>query len=514
MSTRSRTIVLSWSLGAALLFMPTASGVTAARPYPAVQSAPGTERITLQPDAPSHRFPHFWERMFGSGRAILSLRESYRNDLRQVKAATGFEYVRFHAIFHDEVGLYDEDDAGRARYNFSYVDQIYDGLLANGVRPFVELSFMPRKLAAQPAFHAFWYKPIVSPPRDWKKWGELVGRFAQHLVDRYGEAEVSRWYFEVWNEPNIDFWVGEPKQSTYFRLYDEAAAAIKRINTSLRVGGPATAQAAWIEPFIAHAVADHVPLDFVSTHVYGDDEARNVLGRDEQIPRTEMVARAVRNVHDQVKASARPDLPIIWSEYNATYKTDPDTTDLPFMAPWIANTIRQSDGLTEMMAYWTFSDVFEEQGVIREPFYGGYGILAEFGLPKPSFNAFALLHQLGDERLEIGSSSALATRRADGTLVFALWNLQMPETRHDGAAKTFELDGLGRHRDATIRRVDPGSSVLAKYEALGRPRTPSASEVETLRRSAQMAPAEHRVVNGGRLTVTVPAQGLAVIELP
>ena len=297
--------------------------------------------------------------------------------------------------------------------------------------------------------------------------GELVGRFAQHLVDRYGEAEVSRWYFEVWNEPNIDFWVGEPKQSTYFRLYDEAAAAIKRVNASLRVGGPATAQAAWIEPFIAHAVADHVPLDFVSTHVYGDDEARNVLGRDEQIPRTEMVARAVRNVHDQVKASARPDLPIIWSEYNATYKTDPDTTDLPFMAPWIANTIRQSDGLTEMMAYWTFSDVFEEQGVIREPFYGGYGILAEFGLPKPSFNAFALLHQLGDERLEIGSSSALATRRADGTLVFALWNLQMPETRHDGAAKTFELDGLGRHRDATIRRVDPGSSVLAKVPSAG-----------------------------------------------
>jgi len=188
MSTRSRTIVLSWSVGAALLFMPTASGVTAARPYSAVQGASGTERITLQPDAPSHRFPHFWERMFGSGRAILSLRESYRNDLRQVKAATGFEYVRFHAIFHDEVGLYDEDDAGRARYNFSYVDQIYDGLLANGVRPFVELSFMPRKLAAQPAFHAFWYKPIVSPPADWKKWGELVGRFAQHLVDRYGEA--------------------------------------------------------------------------------------------------------------------------------------------------------------------------------------------------------------------------------------------------------------------------------------------------------------------------------------
>jgi xylan 1,4-beta-xylosidase len=239
-----------------------------------------------------------------------------------------------------------------------------------------------------------------------------------------------------------------------------------------------------------------------------------VLGRDENIPRTDMVARAVRKVHDQVKASARPDLPIIWSEYNATYKTDPDTTDLPFMAPWLANTIRQSDGLTDMMAYWTLSDVFEEQGVIREPFHGGYGILAEFGLPKPSFNAFTLLHQLGDERLEIGSSSAMATRRADGTLVLALWNLQMPETRDDGPSRTFEIDGLGRHRDATIRRVDPSVSVLARYEAMGRPRTPTPSEVETLRRSAQMAPAEHRGVVDGRLTVAVPAQALAVIELP
>lgn len=128
--------------------------------------------------------------MFGSGRAILSLRDSYRRDLREVKQATDFEYVRFHAIFHDEVGLYDEDAAGNPVYNFSYVDQIYDGLLANGVRPFVELSFMPKKLAAQQDVHVFWYHPIVSPPKDWSKWSDLISHFAQHLVDRYGIDEV------------------------------------------------------------------------------------------------------------------------------------------------------------------------------------------------------------------------------------------------------------------------------------------------------------------------------------
>src|ERR1700738_4253903 len=141
------------------------------------------QTIIVDTHAASRPFPHYWERMFGSGRAILSLRDSYRRDLRAVKAATEFEYVRFHAIFHDEVGLYDEDNEGKPVYNFSYVDQIYDGLLENGVRPFVALSFMPAKLAAKPLFHAFWYRPIVAPPKNWASWGDLIAKFARHLVD-------------------------------------------------------------------------------------------------------------------------------------------------------------------------------------------------------------------------------------------------------------------------------------------------------------------------------------------
>src|SRR5262249_34497767 len=167
----------------------------------------------------------------GSGRAVLTLRDSYRRDMRSVHNITGFEYVRFHAIFHDEVGIYDEDAQGKPVYNFSYVDQIYDGLLDNGVRPFVELSFTPKKLAGpNPVLHAFWYKQVTSPPKDMDKWEDLIYQFTKHLVDRYGEDEVSKWYFEVWNEPNIDFWAGEPKQSTYFELYDRAARAVKGVS--------------------------------------------------------------------------------------------------------------------------------------------------------------------------------------------------------------------------------------------------------------------------------------------
>ena len=155
-------------------------------------------------------------------------------------------------------------------------------------------------------------------------------------MDRYGINEVSQWYFEVWNEPNIDFWTGEPKQATYFELYDHAARAVKRADTRLRVGGPATAQAAWIPDMIAHAMEDQVPLDFVSTHVYGNDLSKDVFGTDENIDRAVMVSRAVEKVYKQVKASARPDLPIIWSEYNASYKNEIDVTDSAFMGPWLS----------------------------------------------------------------------------------------------------------------------------------------------------------------------------------
>ena len=287
-------------------------------------SQSSAQQIVIDANAPATPFPHFWEQMFGSGRAILSLRESYRNDLREVRKATDFRYVRFHAIFHDEVGVYNQDEHGQPVYNYSYVDQIYDGLLASGARPFVELSFMPNALAARNMPHAFWYKPNISPPKDWDKWDSLITQFTKHLIERYGIDEVAQWYFEVWNEPNLDFWGGEPRQSSYWELYDHTARALKAVDARLRVGGPATAQAAWADAFIVHCATNQVPVDFVSSHVYGNDTSKDVFGTHQEIPRSQMVCRAVRKVHDQIKASPMPQLPLMWTEFNASYKNEPE----------------------------------------------------------------------------------------------------------------------------------------------------------------------------------------------
>jgi xylan 1,4-beta-xylosidase len=507
---------------------------------PALPAQSPAENITVDATAATAPFPHFWEKIFGSGRAILSLRDDYRKDLDTVHQATNFESVRFHGIFNDDIGLYDPDrqtkNPGLAAeavqsdtvYNFSYVDQIYDGLLAHHVKPFVELSFMPKKMSSDAnALHPFWYHPNVAPPSDYRLWDGMVTAFAKHLIGRYGIAEVSTWYFEVWNEPNLDFWGGNPKQNTYFELYDHTARALKAVNRHLIVGGPATAQAAWVPEFLAHIKRANVPADFVSTHVYANDTARDVLQSDEKIPRDRMVCRAVSKVHGEIIRSPFPTLPLLFSEYNASYANEPDVTDSVYMGPWLADIINQCDGMTEAMSYWTFSDVFEEQGVVRTPFYGGFGVIGEDNIPKPAFNAFAMLHRLGTQRVPIASKpeDALATRNDDGSLTLALWNYAdpfgigasyTPPPTTPGPSKTIRLTvkGVGANAPVELWQLDADhGNALKAFDAMGRPANPSRKQIAELQAAGKLPPSQKLHLTGGTLTVTLPTQGLAVLTV-
>ena len=496
------------------------------------------EEVRIDAAAPTSPFPHFWEQTFGSGRAILSLRQSYRDDLRSVKAATGFKAVRFHGIFNDDVGLFDPNaeykDPGLAAskvaqespYNFSYIDQIYDGILDLGVKPYVELSFMPKKMASDPtALHPFWYHPNVSPPKDYAEWDAMIGAFAAHIIQRYGIEEVSTWDFEVWNEPNLDFWGGRPNMPTYYELYDHTALALKRVSSRLRVGGPSTAQAAYVGDFLAHCKDEKIPVDFTSSHVYGNDDYKVILGSDTPIPRDKMVYLAVKKVHDEILASPFPHIPLFFSEYNASYSNEPNVTDSIYMGPWLANNIRLCDGLTEQMSYWTFSDVFEEQGVVRTPFYGGFGIIAEDGIQKPAFHAFSMLHQLGDRRLKVDSDDTLATRTPDGTLAVAVWNYAAPYGEGAsytpppaaiGPAKAFTLRFRGVNPEAavTILRLDNdhGNAVKA-FDAMGRPATPSREQISVLRTAGMASQPEMMHLSKGELHLTLHPQALLLVKV-
>ena len=195
------------------------------------------------------------------------------------------------------------------------------------------------------------------------------------------------------------------------------------------------------------------------------------------------------------------------------------------MGPWLATTISQCDGLTQAMSYWSFSDVFEEQGVVRTPFYGGFGLIAADSIPKPDFNAFAMLHQLGDKRLPLTSDSALATRRSDGSLVLALWNYAPPDgtgasytappaTRGPSKTFTLKLAGVAPNAQATILRLDEDhGNVVKTFDAMGRPAFPSREQIVKLREAGRPAPAERTSLKAGRLTLQIPPQGLVVVTI-
>lgn len=473
--------------------------------------------VAIDANAKAHAFPHFWEETFGSGRAILALRDNYRRDLKDVHDKVGMRYVRFHAILHDEVGVYDEDDAGKPVYNFTYVDQIYDGLLDRGVRPFVEISFMPYKLASDPkAVHPFWYKQNVSPPKDYAKWDALMHAFAQHLVDRYGIDEVAQWYFEVWNEPNIDFWAGDPKQATYFELYDHTARALKAVSPRLRVGGPSSSSAHWVPEFLKHVNEQHVPVDFVSSHGYADDTVEDLFGTHEAIPMRDRICRAIGKVHAQIAESASPGLPLMWTEWNVPSYGDLGARDNWYVGPALARDIGQCDGLVKMMSFWTFDDVFEEGGVKQKPFDNGFGLIAPGMIKKPSFYDFALLHKLGGERIANDSDDVLVTRRKDGTLVVAAWNLMEMDKLAAGKPVTMRLRfvGVAPTAKVSIERVDEmHGNPLRAYAAMGSPTYPTREQVAKMNKASALPAPEQSELENGQLELVLPVNGLAVIEI-
>jgi xylan 1,4-beta-xylosidase len=499
-------------------------------------SAQQTVRIDAQ--APATPFPHAWEQMFGAGHAVLALREAYRDDLRAVKQATDFKYVRFHGILDDEDSVYNEDEHGNAVYNFAYVDQIYDGLLKNGVRPVVEISFMPKKLAFNPdALHPFWYKPNVAPAKSMERYDTLIVALAKNLVDRYGIDEVSHWYFEVWNEPNIDFWGGIPRDRSYFELYDHTARDLKSVNPRLRVGGPATAAADWVPSFLAYVDQHHTPIDFVSSHGYADDTIENLFPQSQidahslavprppdDAPMDDRVCLAIGKVRAQMNAAGHQTLPLFWTEWNVQGQSQ--SRDTTFVGPGLANTIRECNGVADMMSFWTFDDVFEEGGPIADPFSGQFGLRAEWGIDKPSFYDFALLHQLGTERLANPADDVIVTRNPDGSLVVAVWNILdpapdsvsngQPDATPHAPAKTLTLHfaHVAANAAVTVSRVDnEHGNVLPLYAKMGKPKYPTPAQVDTLNEGTALPPPETTHLNGDSLTVTLEPNALAVLRI-
>ena len=367
-------------------------------------------------------FSPYWKKLMCAGRAHEILRASWQEQLKTIQQKIGFEYIRFHGLFNDEMGVVQRID-DRYRYNFDYVDQVFDFLLEQRVRPFVEISFMPEAFASDDRT-IFWYKGNVSMPKNVEAWCDFIQSFMEHIVDRYGKKEIDTWYFEIWNEPDLEgFWLGDLED--YLHFYGYTTKVIKRISPQSKVGGPACSGQFWkqtiIQDFIKGCYDNDYSLDFLSVHIYQSDYIELDDKRvTENYDAPHIVRDRLQNLQDYVRNHEQSPLEIHVTEWNSSARKDNLTHDTAYKGPFVMKTVSQCDGVCDSLGYRTFTDIMEEDGVPQLAFYGGFGLINKWGLKKPSYFAYQCLNRMGPELLML-TDDYMVTRTHRGLQILA-WN--------------------------------------------------------------------------------------------
>ncbi len=361
----------------------------------------------------------YFSKCIGAGRAAEVMRHEAYKQLRTVQEECPFEYIRFHGLFHDEMGLVNRRPDGKLFFNFQYIDILFDSLLDIGIRPVVELGLMPGELRSGDNT-VFWWKMYNTPPKDIEEWGQVVEALVRHVTARYGKAEIDKWFFEVWNEPDLDsFFRSDDRMNDYFKIYESSARAVKRVDGDYKVGGPATAGLRWIPEFIAFCREKSVPLDFISGHYYclkgdfdADGKVRLVMNDHNYL--SGMINKTGKQCHSE-------GYPLYMTEWSASYSSRDPVHDSYFSAPFILEIIKRCEGNADMLSYWVYTDIFEEVGIGQTPFHGGFGLINTQSLKKPAFHSFRMLTELGDDELACDDRSAYVCRK-DNEVEVLFWN--------------------------------------------------------------------------------------------
>ncbi len=374
----------------------------------AVRSASAATITVDASNSPSGN-PPFWSNTVGTGTASLTLRTDLQTHYQLANRELGFQHVRGHGVLNDDMGIY----KAAGSYDFTKFDTYLNAIAAAGMRPLMELSFMPTALAQNGNNR--------SPATDMTAYKNLIQAVVQHCVDKYGAADVGQWYWEVWNEPNYSgFWTGT--MTDYYTMYDAAVAGATAALPNILIGGPVTTQGSTsqMQGFLSHTKSAGIRVSFVSSHAYASSPAGPAAdasfgvsdnnGRVGVITGAGYTTAAVKSLN---------------SEWNSSYSGQGGNTadactsmDNHWNAPFILKTVKlladKDSGNTpplEVFSYWTVSDVFDESsgpsgsyiaskgGTL--PFGAVFGLMTYQGMRKASFNAFKMLNYLGSKRLSV-----------------------------------------------------------------------------------------------------------------
>ena len=484
---------------------------------------------TIDADFTRVKGPHsnVYRRSIGAGRANEGLRADWQEQLALVQKEIGFEYIRMHGLLHDDMGVYKEDSKGVPIYNWQYVDRLYDRLLALGIRPFVEFAFMPRDLASGKAT-IFWWNGNITPPKSQAKWVDLIRNLVAHWRERYGDEEVRKWYFEVWNEPDIaPFWSAGLEE--YLQLYRSAAEAVKSVSPAYRVGGPASASPYRFEQeLVKYCAASHTPIDFVSTHAYGVKEGffdesgtrGTVLDPDPAAVRSRMLES--RRLLDQ---SALPKLELHFTEWSSSYTPTDYIHDQYHQAPFILDKVKGVEGALDSLSYWVFTDIFEENGPRMTPFHGGFGLLNYQGIKKPAYHAFRFMRRLGEFDLASAGPPSWVTKDSRGNVQALFWDftpVSPPDKVNDqvfyralrpsksAAPVRLRIASLpaGRYWARVFRTGYKNNDPYTMYVEMGAPSQLTRAQETALRQASDGSPASSEMIehSGGAFERVFPLQ--------
>ena len=512
----------------------------------AVSPAKKNETRIIESDLSQLKGPRsmVWSDCVGAGRIGEGLRESWRKQLEHCHKEFGFRYLRAHGLLHDEMRVYTEDKKGNPVYNFMYIDDVYDFLLSIGMKPFVELGFMPEKLASgsfkdeRPNFNedtVFWWKANVTPPKKYEKWDALIKALVQHWTDRYGADEVKTWRFEVWNEPNLNiFWrlAEKDRLPEYLRLYEHSAKAVKSVNKDYPVGGPSGAGPVFIEELIDYCNKKKVPLDFITYHTYGLGDGPS--GLDQYGNRKLFLHPSLHYVCDSanqplpaIVKKGKKKLPVYITEWNSSYSPVDPVHDSFFAGPFILEQLRNTEAL-DSMSFWTFTDIFEENGPAPRPFHGGFGLMSYQGIPKAAYWAYKYLSLLGGTELVSSDKSSYVCRDEKGGVQVLFWDLSHPTnggkvSNQDFFFKTVPATDKGE-ASVVLHHLPAGEYDVKVYMIgfqqndpytlwlnAGAPADLTREDVEEIKKNSAMEPVfQSGIKVDGMVTLTMPLQANSV----
>lgn len=419
------------------------------------------------------KFKHYWKKTMSFGKACEGLRGDIQSQIKEIKSDFNPDYIRFTGIFNEEMHIYNEDSLGKVHYDYSYIDKLTDFLIKLHLKPYINIGFMPKKLAEKEEYIGS-SSINISYPKNIKKWKELVSNLIRHFIEKYGEKEVESWYFEIWNNPNLKGLYWKESDEKFYLFFSETYSTIKSISHRLKVGGPSAnfnINQIWLNNFIKYLNFKNIKIDFFSFSSYEMSENPEPFSNSEDVNGINNLKGdgvSFKEFSSDIKKNYEKKIELIMCEWNLTTSSFNLYNDNCYKAAYIVDTVLNNINTVNQMIYWTATENKMGANIL----YGGIGLFTTNNLKKASYNAFLLLNKLGDTLISKGKNHFITTR-ADSVQVMLYNYDKINEKNNFNKVKEIQINmqnfNHGKYRITKYYLNSLSGSIYEAWKEMGAP---------------------------------------------